>query len=1020
MFAHLHVHSPFSFLDGATGIDQLVERAAELNMPALAITDHNNLSAAVKLCRAAARAGIKPILGSEVTLQDGDHLVLLARDARGYGNLCRLLTRAHLENPRRDPRVDRSWLEESTEGLVCLSGCRRGSVGKLLLQGRYADARAAAAWYQQRFGPDFYLELSEAYLPGGNRLARGLRELAGTLGVELVLTTNAHYAVPGDFWVHDVLCCVRTLTRLDDTHPDRRLNAENYLKSRDQILATYPGWERALDVAAAIAGECGPGLEMGARVHPEFPLPPGVSAGGRLRDLVYAGAKERYGRVTRAVRDRLEHELDIICHLGYEDYFLLVHDVVEFARHHRIRCTGRGSAADSAVAYCLRITDVDAIARGLLFERFMSRERAQKPDIDVDFDARYRDQVTRYVYGKYGKEHVATVCTYNTFRGRSAVRDLGKALGFSPAELDALAKRLPWVNADQLRGVLDLPELRALRLDQDRLALLFDCCARVAGHPRFLGTHLGGVVISRPPLTSLTPLQLAAKGVVVTQFDKEDIEELGLIKLDLLSLRTLGAVEDTVQRLEIDYDRIPAHDPGTYRLLNSGQTIGVFQLESPAQRALQSRLGADNLEDLVASVALIRPGPIKGNMVEPFIARRQGREPVTYADPRLRRILAKTYGVVLFQEQVIEIATAIAGFTPGDADRLRRVMTHGRSHREMEALGRLFVDKAIANGTRREVAEEIFSYMAGYASYGFCEAHAAAFASTAYKTAYLVKHHPAEFFAAILTNGPMGYYPAGSICVEARRRGVEVLRPSLNYSQGGCDVQDGCIRLGLRPVRGMTRTGLEALLAARAAGRFRSLADFCTRVRLPRPLYQALILCGAADDFGSNRRHLLWELEDALAGGPTGGFELGGPGPAPDAVEDFSPQERIGLEYEILGIGVSGHPLALVRESLRSRGVVCSSELAKVRPGSAVKVAGYPVRPHRPPTRSGRVTVFVSLEDETGLAEATVFEDTYRRYGQYLFTDPVPPVIVEGRLDRRGQGLGIIARRITPLGVQTS
>lgn len=1014
MPAHLHVHSPFSFQDGASGIQELVARAVELGTAALAITDHDSLSAAVKLHKAAAAAGIKAITGAEVTLEDDSHLVLLARDARSYAQLCRLITRAHLEHDRKEPRVSRSSLEELGKGLVVLSGCRRGEVASLLLQGKYQAARAAAHWYRERFGPDYYLELAEAYLPGSARLARRLQELAGELGLEVVLTTNAHYARGEDFWVHDILTCTRTLTRIDEICPDRRLNAENYLKSREELLTAYPGGERALAVAQEIGASCGPVLDLKARSHPHFPLPEGANPAYVLRQLVEAGARQRYPRVTRKIWERLDHELNIIGSLGYADYFLLVWDVIEFARNRGIRHAGRGSAADSAVAYCLGITEVDAIGRGLLFERFMSLERAQLPDIDVDFDARHRDLVTRYVYEKYGREHVATVCTYHTFQARSAVRRIGKALGFSPGEIEVLAKRLPGVDAGAIREVLDLPELRALQLDHSRLELLLDCCARVAGLPCFLGTHLGGVVISRQPLVELTPLQLAAKGVIVTQFDKEDVEDLGLIKLDLLALRTLSAVEDTMTVLGEQDDQLPSRDRDTYRLLNSGQTIGVFQLESPAQRALQSRLGADNFEDLVASVALIRPGPIKGNMVEPFIARRQGREPVTYADPRLRRILAKTYGVVLFQEQVIEIATTIAGFAPGDADRLRRVMTSARSRREMEELGRKFLTGAIANGTPPAVAQEIFACMEGYASYGFCEAHAASFAKTAYKTAYLIQHHPAEFFAAILANSPMGYYPPGTIVVEARRRGVKVLGPSLNASGARTVVQDGRIRIGLGQLRGMTRAGLNALLTARQTGPFTSLGDLRARVSLPRHLYQALVLCGAAGDFGSNRKKLLWELEDVLAGAsPGGGFDLGSPGGG--EVEDFSFIEKTGFEYELLGLGVSGHPLEAARPALKEQGVVTVVDLATVGAGRPVKLAGYPVRPHRPPTRSGRTTVFVSLEDETGLVELTIFESVYHRCGQHLFVEKVPPVLVEGSLERRGQGLSVTVRELVPL-----
>ena len=431
---------------------------------------------------------------------------------------------------------------------------------------------------------------------------------------------------------------------------------------------------------------CSPALDLNRRLFPAFPTPPGVSADEYLRQLVFAGAKERYGRITSQIQSRLEHELDVIARLQVADYFLVVWDIARQAREWGIRYAGRGSAADSAVVYCLYITDVDAIGRNLLFERFLSLERSQTPDIDIDFDARHRDRMAQYVYDTYGPEHVASVCTFSTYRARSAIRDFGKVLGFPAQEIDRVAKLFPHIPADGIKAALDrYPEVRDSRLPKHRYELLFHLCHQAAGLPRHIGTHLGGLIVSAVPLTTITPLQRSAKGVLITQFDKNTIEDLGLIKLDLLSLRTLSAVEDSLASMaasghSVDYRRLPLDDAATFRRLNSGSTIGTFQLESPAQRALQARLGADNIEDIVASVALIRPGPIQGNMVEPFIARRHGEEPITYLHPKLEPILAKTYGVVLFQEQVIEIATVIAGFTPGEADQLRRVMTHFRSH----------------------------------------------------------------------------------------------------------------------------------------------------------------------------------------------------------------------------------------------------------------------------------------------------------------------------------------------------
>ncbi|MFS8571383.1 MAG: DNA polymerase III subunit alpha, partial [Thermaerobacter sp.] len=698
MFTHLHVHSCYSFLDGASTPRQLVQRAADLGMQALALTDHDSVAGAVEFYRCAREAGIKPIQGAEVTVaplgEEGDqarparsfHLVLLAEGPAGYANLCRILSDAHLQNPRGQPLVTRSMLEGRTGGLIALSGCRRGEVAWRLLRGDRCGAERAARALRGLFGPDrFYLELQADRLPGQRRLHRQMRDLAGHLGVGLAASNNVHYHERDRFWLHDLLTCVRCGLTIDQVHPERRLNAENDLKPAADMAAAFADLPEALRGTAAIAERCRPALDLDARLHPAFAVPPGMTAERYLRELAYRGAQERYGRLTGKIRRRLDHELDIINRLGYADYFLLVWDVVRFARSRGIRCAGRGSAADSAVAYCLYITEVDAIERGLLFERFMSLERAERPDIDIDFDWRYRDQVADYVYRRYGAGHVAAVCTYQTYRGRAAIRDFGKVLEFPDDEIDRLAKR--WygsVGDDALERFERVPELRDSGIAAGRYRRLLEACAAVRGFPRHLGTHLGGLVISRRPLVEVTPLQRSAKGIVVSQFDKRGVEDLGLVKLDLLPLRTFGAVDDAVRAIQtrdpgFDDQRIPLDDQATFRMIRRGETVGVFQLESPAQRALHPRLKAETMEDIVASVAIIRPGPIKGNMVEPFLRRRRGEEPVTYLHPKLKPILEKTWGVVLFQEQVIEIATAIAGFTPGEADRLRRVMTHARS-----------------------------------------------------------------------------------------------------------------------------------------------------------------------------------------------------------------------------------------------------------------------------------------------------------------------------------------------------
>jgi len=998
----------------------MVTSAAAAGMPALALTDHNNLCGAILFSGLAKKAGIKPITGVEITLGDDSHLTLLAKNPDGYTNLCRILSAAHLGNPSQTPRTSYETLRAYSSDLAALSGCRKGRIPQLILKGHYRLAEETAQTFADIFGREnFFIEMQQDFLPGSRFLNSALDNLASHRRLKTAATNNVHYVTKEQFKIHDLLTCVRTLTKLEEIHPERRLNAENYLKSPAEMAQIFGDYPQAVTNTLAIAEMCQPALETGNRLFPAFPdIPPGETAAGYLRKLTFKGARERYRYLPRQVTSRLDHELDIICRLGFEDYFLLVWDAANYARREKIRYAGRGSAADSAVAYCLYITEVDSIARNLLFERFMSLERAQTPDIDIDFDSRHRDRVSAYLYKKYGADRVATVCTYNTFRARSAFRDLAKAMDFPAAEIDRLAKKLPYIQADQIDLAVErFPELRESGIDAPGFRDLLDYCGAVSGFPRFIGTHLGGIVVSRYPLSDVTPLQEAAKGIVVTQYDKEFIEDIGLVKLDLLSLRTMAAIEDTTLTIRetgssFDYETIPLDDKATFAMLNKGETIGVFQLESPAQRALQSRLGASEMEDIIASVAIIRPGPIKGNMVEPFIARRQGKEPVTYLHPKLEPILKKTYGVVLFQEQVIEIATAIAGFTPGEADHLRRVMTHARSHREMAGIGADFIKKAAANGVSTEVAETIFSYITGYASYGFCEAHAAAFATTAYKTAYLIKHYPAHFFASVLSHQPMGFYDSNTLCVEARRRGVTILPPDINLSRECFTVNANTIRISLRQIKGVKDNSLEKILTAREKGPFKSFDDFLKRVHTDRNVLENLICCGAFDSLHSNRKQLLWAIPATGSKGNTGELSLTDNTVTLPPVPDFTPQEKFNMEYEILGIDVTSHFMSYWRSRLNPRGFLNSMNLAAAKNGSPVKVAGLPVRPHRPPTRTGKIAAFFSLEDEFGLIDITVFEKTYQEFGKLLFTRPVPPLQVWGTLQHRGNGFSIIARKI--------
>ena len=835
MFSHLHVHSCFSFLDGGSSVQALVDRAVACGCDALALTDTHGLYGAIRFHRACAAAGIRPIVGVELFLSDeekepeeaprvappgnlacfqpgrvahphgreqGHPLVLLAADREGFRNLCRVITRAQLLHEKGHAQLHLDTLRQFHGGLFCLSGGERGPLAARWLAGCKGEARRWAAALKEVFGPErFFVEVQNTLQPHSPALMTGLAGLASSLGLRTCATNGVRYAVRRDHRVHDLLTCCRTLTTVDERHPIRSANAEQYLKSPAAMARLFRGHEEALETAAWVAGRCGPSMELGVYRFPDFDLPEGETPYSWLCRLCLEGAQRRYRVLTREVMRRLEHELDVIEKLGFSRYFLVMWDIVRWAREQGIRCAGRGSAADSIVTYVLGITEVDPIAHELLFERFLNPQRKGAPDIDIDFDAARRDEVLDYVYRRYGVRHAAMVCTLNTFHARSAVRDLGKALDYPPEDLDRLAKALPWTGADRIEAAVErLPELRGSDspgggLSLPRLKLLLDLCARVAGFPRHLGVHLGGMVVSREPLDELVPLEWATKGVVVTQWDKDDIEDAGLVKMDLLALKNLSAVEWALPAIRaragqgaqppwtLDDPGCRFDDPRVYALLRSTRTVGVFQVESPGMRGLLGRLQPEEFEDLIAQISLFRPGPLKADMANPFCARRHGEEPVVYLHPRLEPIMRRTYGVLIYQEQVLQIAAELAGFDYGQADSLRRAMTHDRSPAEMEAIRSTFIKGCLRQpDVTLETAERVWKALSAFAAYGFCKAHAAAFARTAYQTAWLKTYYPAEFFCGILNNQPMGFYSGHTILQEARRLGIEIRPVDVNAS----------------------------------------------------------------------------------------------------------------------------------------------------------------------------------------------------------------------------------------------
>ena len=1078
-FTHLHVHSNFSFLDGGSSVESLLDRAKELGFDSLALTDHNGLYGAVRFYDYARQIGIKPIIGVELDLEirsrnPNPHIVLLAKSLLGYSNLCKIVTRAQLSHEKGEAAASLDVIQEYKDDLFCLSGCLRGEVPSLVAEGRLDEAREAAGRYADIFGRDhFLIELQNHMLPGTALLNRRLSELADELGLRCVATNNVHYAVKEDFKIHDVLVCVKTSTTLEDNHPLRKRNAEYYLKSPAAMANLFRRYPKAIVTTDWVARQCNLDLGLGTYRFPDFPVPEGETAYSYLCKLCFEALNRLYRPITPEVTERLQHELKIINDMGFSEYFLVVWDIVREARSRGIRCSGRGSAAASLVSYCLGITTVDPIEHNLLFERFLNSERKGMPDIDIDFDAARRDEIIEYIYNRYGEDKVAMVCTVSTLQAKSSIRDLGKAMGFAQEDIDRLASALPHTGAKRIREAIEkLPELRDGNLPIRKLEGLVDICEKVDNFPRHLSVHLGGLLIGKGPLTDLVPLEWATKGVIVSQFDKDDIETLGLVKMDILGLRNLSAVEDAVamirenRGIDLDIDNIPLDDEPTYELLRSGNTIGCFQVESPGMRGLLGRLQPRVFDDIIAQISLFRPGPMQADMINPFIARRHGVEPVTYPHPCLEPILRDTYGVILYQEQVLSVAHALAGFTYGQADSLRRAMTTDRSQEEMEKIRKTFVDSAIRNGIDAKTAEEVFSRLRAFAAYGFCKAHAASFAKITYQTAYLKAHYPAEFFAGILNNEPMGFYPANVIIEDARRLGIRILPVDINRSEKKFTVEfengEWGIRIGLSQVKNTSDSEIDSILAARNSAPFASFSDFCLRTRCERPTIENLINCGAFDSFGIPGGKLLWLLGELISHKSkasntrsqisSGGGRHSGNGSHSDngscshserseksafaqaclldglTTSDLEDQfhhlpdvpeptlhERVRTDYEILGLSSICHPMCFYREKLARDRVRTSSEIQKLPNNTIVKVAGVVVVCMRPPTKSGTIVVFLTLEDEDGLVDCVVFPKVYDKFGRIIFNNPA--LIVDGKLQRMGKGISIIAQRIKPLTV---
>lgn len=1050
-FVHLHVHTEYSLLDGASRIKELVARAKALGMTSLAITDHGTMYGAVDFYKEAKKQGLKPIIGCEVYVAprsrleraavDGEsayHLVLLAENETGYRNLVELVSRGHCEGFYYKPRIDHELLAQYKEGLIVLSACLAGEIPAALLRGHDERAEELAAFYLELLGPEhFFLELQDHGMPEQRELNPRLAALAGKLGISLVATNDLHYVEKKDSQCHDVLLCIQMGKTVDEEGRMRFPSDEFYLKSGAEMDCLFAAYPEALANTCRIAERCQVDFEFGQFHLPEFPLPPQVTADAYLRDLCAERLPHRYPQAAQAVQARLDYELEVIRKMGYSSYFLIVWDFINHARQQRIAVgPGRGSAAGSIVAYLLGITNIDPLRYGLLFERFLNPERVTMPDIDIDFCYVRRGEVIEYVAQRYGSDRVAQIITFGTMAAKAAIRDVGRALNLPYGEVDRIAKLVPGELGITLQRALETsPPLREAYEGEEAVRQLLDLAMAVEGLPRHASTHAAGLVIAKEPLTHLVPLQRSAEGFLTTQYDKDRVEEIGLLKMDLLGLRTLTVIGDTLELvrknrgLEVDLESIPLDDAQTCVMLGAGDTAGVFQVESSGMTNLVKELKPERFDDLIPLVALYRPGPLGSGMVTDFVNGRHGRKNVTYMHPLLEPILADTFGVILYQEQVMQIASTLAGFSLGQADLLRRAMGK-KKHAVLEAQKESFLLGAAQKGIEAALAREVFELMAHFADYGFNKSHSAAYALVTYQTAYLKAHFPQEFMAATLTSIMGASDKVGHYIEECRRMGIAVLPPDVNASDSRFSVDQEAIRFGLSAVKNVGEGAIESVMAARAAdGPFESLVDFCTRVDMRlvnKRVLESLIKCGAFDSTGARRSQLLAVLDRAVevAAGCQRDAQSGQLGlfgeeelaetcalELPELPELPLPQ-LIALEKEMTGFYITGHPLEPFRPQLEA---LCSVEqvLAQPEDGKKVRLGGMVAAAKRISTRSGDMMCFVALEDFTRQMEVVVFPRVFHRAMALLVPDT--PIVVSGKISASEEGVKVLAERIAPL-----
>ena len=1065
-FIHLHVHTEYSLLDGAIRIDQMLKKCMNLGMNAVAITDHGNMFGAVQFYDLAKKAGIKPVIGCEVYVAPGDrrerspakpgstnafHLVLLVMNDEGYSNLCRLVTMGNLEGFYHHPRIDMELLRKYNGGLIALSACLKGNIPFLINSGRIEEAGKKAEEMVSIFDKErFYLEVQANKMPEQIKVNKALRELSNALSIPLVGTNDCHYLNREDAEAHDILLCIQTGRTVNDKKRLKFSSNEFYFKTRPEMEEALQGYEDALDNTAVIAERCHYEMEFGNYKPPVFPVPGTRSLDDILTENAEQGLKNRMpvieenGSLSDALKreyhERLAFEIDTICKMGFSGYFLIVSDFVEYAISRDIPVgPGRGSAAGSLVAYCLGITNIDPIKYGLLFERFLNPQRISMPDIDIDFCINGRDDVIRYVADKYGRENVGQIITFGSMKARGVIRDVGRSLGIPLGEVDRIAKLVPGAPGVKLADAIQAePELKRLEEAEGLPGKLLKISRALEGMTRHTSTHASGLVISDKPLVEYMPI-IRIKGAddeIMTQFTMDQIEKLGLIKFDFLGLKTLTVIKHALRLIEettgtkLEIEKIPLDDKKTYELISEGRTTGVFQLESSGMKDLIRKFRPEVFGDMVALVAIYRPGPIGSNMIDDFVDRKHGKVRNDYFLPQLEPILKETYGVILYQEQVMKIAQVLADYSLAEADELRKAI--GKKKPEVLAKHQArFGEGCNKKGVDRKTAERLFKLIEKFGGYGFNKSHSAAYAVIAYQTAYLKTHYPVQFMAALLTQDTSNQDKTIKNIAECIEMGIEILPPDVNESYADFSVAGGKIRFGLAAVKNVGLKAVESIIDNRDKhGAFHDLFEFCSRIdgsKVNRRVMEGLIQCGAFDFTGAYRSRLFDVLDIVLKScganhdpnqlNMFGTLELtnGGQGGLiefPD-IEEWDEKERLQREKEALGFYITGHPLAGFGEEVKRFATCPVRELASQKDKKQVKIAGVVGALKVKRTKKGSKMGILNLEDQTGSVEVILFPDLFSQALPLLKTDD--PLLVTGSLEKEENAIKMLAREIVTL-----